>query len=267
MPDYKKLVRKKVSFKNSRKTNRFNLKPKRDFKKIIPFMIFGALIICTFFGLRSVLLDYPGLIIRKVSVVNEEGRPLSNPKDFFRLEEKTNLFGFDMKKVARDISLRHPELASVFVRRQFPDTLVIVAQRRKSIAIVGIEKNYSVDKDGFILPYESQDKDLPRIVGADHQQIELYAKALSPRLKKALELLEQLERCEISPQYKILNIDVRQYSNIIFYLANRIEVRMGEGAFKKKAILLSRILKQLKTSDSVPKYIDMRFDNPVVKPR
>jgi len=60
---------------------------------------------------------------------------------------------------------------------------------------------------------------------------------------------------------------VRQYSNIIFYLANRIEVRMGEGGFTKKAVLLSRILEQLRISDSVPKYIDMRFDNPVVKPR
>ena len=267
MPDYKKLVRKKTSFKNAAKLRRLEMRSKRDFKKIIAFVIFGALIICAFFGVSSVLLDYPGLRIRRVSVVDEQGRLLPNPKDFFRLEEKTNLFSFDMKKAARDISVRHPELAAVFIRRQFPDTLVIVARRRKSVAIVGIEKNYSADKDGFILPYESEDKDLPRIVGVHHQQIGLYAKALSPRLKKALDLLEELERAGVSPQYKILKIDVRQYSNIVFYFANRIEVRMGEGAFTKKAVLLSRILEQLKASDSVPKYIDMRFDNPVVKPR
>ena len=62
-------------------------------------------------------------------------------------------------------------------------------------------------------------------------------------------------------------VDVRKYSDLIFYLQDNIEVKMGQGGLTRKAALLSKILAQLKASGTVPKYIDMRFESPSVLPR
>ena len=91
MPDYKKLMRKRSSLKGVIKPRHLNLGPKRDFKRIMPLAIVGTLIICAFFGMRSFLLQYPGLAIKRISVVDEQGKSLQNPEDFFYLEEKVNL--------------------------------------------------------------------------------------------------------------------------------------------------------------------------------
>jgi hypothetical protein len=41
---------------------------------------------------------------------------------------------------------------------------------------------------------------------------------------------------------------------------------MGQGDFVRKISLLSKVLTELKTADTAPKYIDMRFDSPIIRP-
>ena len=250
MPDYKELMKKKKSPKN--------------FSNLL---VLSALILSSYFGARSFLLHFSGFRISRVSIVDADGKPLRNCEDIFRLDSDYNLFNLDMERIFRDIRARHPQVVDVFIRKQFPNKLLIVVKEREPLAFVASSPDsYLVDAQGFILPFESIYRDLPKIIGIHPKRLQLYTNARSLRLKKALELLKELKERRIYPEYNVSQIDVRRYTDIIFYLENRIEVRMGQSGFERKVALLSRILTQLKASDTVPKYIDMRFDNPVVKP-
>lgn len=237
--------------------------------KVISLLILIALIVAATLGGRILLMHFPYFKIKEVSIIDLKGQPVCNPQDFFRLDMESdfNLFSFDMERILRDIRARHPELADVFIRKQFPNKLLIVVKEREPLALVASSPDsYLVDVQGFILPFKSIYRDLPKIIGIHPKQLQLYTNARSLRLEKALELLKELKKRRIYPEYNVSQIDVRRYADIIFYLENRIEVRMGQSGFERKVALLSRILTQLKASDTVPKYIDMRFDNPVVKP-
>jgi len=267
MPDYKQLTKRtrKIPI---RKLNQEAAKSKKLLNKIILLSLLIAFIfMLTLYGL-SLLKNCSYFKIKKVSVVNHKGRAVSNPQDFFRLDPDSdlNLLNFNMKGLIQDIQAGHPELSQVLIYRQFPNKLLLVVKEREPIAIVLAQDSYLTDEEGFILPYRPADKDLPRIVGINPKQMRIFEKSASLKLKKALGLLKALEKAKVYPQQQISQIDVKQYTDIVFYFKNRVKVKMGGGDFLNKAFLLSKILNRLKKSNTVPKYIDMRFGDPAVRP-
>lgn len=265
MPDYKQLIRKKSTSKKSSQGKRI---PKEHLGKIIFLLIFVALIVALGLGGNALLADFAGFKINEVSVINQTGLPVSHPEDFFKLEhdKDLNLLDFNMEKTCLDILARHPELADVTIHRQFPNKLLIVVKERQPVAIIVLTDFYLVDEQAFILPYRARYEDLPKIVGIHPKQIALFTQSQSLRLKKALELVKELKKVEIYPEYKVVEIDVRTYTDILLYFKNKVEVKMGQSDFAKKAILLSKVLSELKKNETLPKYIDMRFDQPIIKP-
>ena len=237
-------------------------------KKIFGLLfLFVVVTSVVFFAGYLLLVNFPDFKIERVKVINQKGESVFNPEDFFRLDStEVNLFSFDMKRAIQDILARHPELAGVSILKRFPNELLIVLKEREPVAAVVSGDFYSVDAEGFILPFVSIHRTLPKIIGVHSKDVKLYARSDSLKLKKALQLLAELKRAKVYPEYEISRIDVRRYSDVIFYLGDKIQVKMGEGDFKRKSELLSTLLAQLKASNTVPKYIDMRFDNPVVKP-
>ncbi|MBN2097885.1 MAG: cell division protein FtsQ/DivIB [Candidatus Omnitrophica bacterium] len=264
MPDYKRLVKKR---NNSKRVTKVSPRSKKILAKI--FMVFLLIALITglvFFG-YSFLLRFPGFAISKLIIVDENFKPVAQPNNIFRLENltnKPNLFSFDLRKVAGDIRLRHPELANLVVRRQFPNAIIIMVTPRKPVAIISLRESYLVDAQGFILPYVASGAELPKIVGLSSREIRVYSVSDSLRLNRALSLLRELERSKIYPEHQLTQIDIREYSDVVFYLDSGIQVKMGGSDFSKKVILLKGVLQQLKSSATAPKYIDMRFDNPSV---
>jgi len=267
MPDYKRLIKKKATVK--KKTRQKT--PVKERKKIIivPLLILLMLIVALGLGLRFLLVDFLKFEIKQVVVVDQAGEAVAHPEDFFRLDQdkEHNLFSFDMKKIHRDIQARHPELAQVSIHKQFPNKLLIVVKERDPLAIILSPESFLVDRDAFILPYKSSYGDLPKIIGVQHRKLTLFAQSDSLKINKALELLAELKQAGILPKYKVAEINVQKYSDILFRLTNKIEVKMGQGDFARKAQVLSKVLSELKANQTVPKYIDMRFDLPIFKPK
>ena len=235
-------------------------------KSFIFLLVLAALLFVGVLGGTYFIRYSPDFKIKEVSIINEKGIPVSNPEDFFRLDGDLNLFSFDMERIVQDIQARHPELDDVFIRKHFPHKLLIQVLEREPVAIVALRDSYLVDADAFILPFKFTYKNLPKIIGIDSRQIELYAQSPSLRLKSVLSLLKELKKAEVCPAYKVSRVDVRRDLDVAFYLGNKIEVKMGRSNFQRKVALLNEILAKLKEKGTVPKYIDMRFDNPAVLP-
>ncbi|MCQ9208280.1 MAG: cell division protein FtsQ/DivIB [Omnitrophica bacterium] len=262
MPDYRKLIRKRTPL---RRGISFGFKQKIVSRRIILLLMAGGLILAAFFTARYFLMNFSGFKISKVSVINREGQTLENPENIFRLDGDFNLFIFDIQKLVQDIKAKQPQIQDVLVRKQFPNKLLIVVQERKPVAVIISGSSYLVDAEAFVLPFETRYKDLPKVIGVHPRQFKVYSQTHSLRLKRALNLVAELKKAKIYPAYRVLEVDVRQYSDVAFYLEDGIEIKMGNGDFARKVLLLKEILAQLKAKGSMPKYIDMRFGDPVVK--
>ncbi|MBN3039287.1 MAG: cell division protein FtsQ/DivIB [Candidatus Omnitrophica bacterium] len=267
MPDYKRLVRRKVP---TRKISQANPKIKVNIVKIIAVAILIALVAYTFLSTRLLLASASIFKIDGVVIVDQNGLPVDDSDGIFsfsKLQQDAHLLNFDLNKVVQDVEVRHPEFSSVIVRKQFPSTLMIIVKKRQPMAIIG-SKDYLSDEQGFILPFESRYEDLPMITGIDAKYTQLYTQSHSLKLQKALDLFKDLKQARIYPSYMVSRIDARNDLNIVFYLDNKTEVKMGGNSFGEKAALLKEVLAKLESEqDLAPKYIDMRFDNPSVLPQ
>lgn len=218
----------------------------------------GAITVKMFFLLL------PALEIKKVFITDSAGRQMPAAARIFTLGEERNLLSLNLKKVAERIQTAHPEFISVITRKDFPETLIIAIKKRKPVAIMKTAQTYLVDEEGFVLPFEDRYAGLVQII--DHpRKIQLYARHRSIKLQRALNLLKELKQTGFSSRLDIVRIDLRRYDSVDFYYHNGLKVKMGQDSFKHKLALLDGILSQIGADNAVPKYIDMRFDNPVVK--
>ncbi|UCB56587.1 MAG: cell division protein FtsQ/DivIB [Candidatus Omnitrophota bacterium] len=266
MPDYKRLIKRR----RARRDFFRGFEERRKSPKGFLFtLLFAGLLAAVSFGLRSVLRESPYLKINEILVVDQNGKTLSDGQEFFRLEarDELSLFSFDMQGALRDIRNSYPQLADISIRKQFPNRLLIAVEVREPVAAVRGQKDfYLVDEQGFVLPFKSIHRDLPKIIGVYPQKLELYTEIDSFKLERALKLLKELKEVQIYPEYNISQIDVRGYADIILRLEDKIEIKMPQADFSKKVALLSGVLAELKTTETVAKYIDMRFADPIVKP-
>lgn len=266
MPDYKRLIRKR---RTRRDFFRGFEERRKSSKKFLFTLLIAGLIAAASFGLRSVLRESPYLKIGEILVVDQSGKTLSDGQEFFQLEAKDDLslFSFDMQGALRDIRNNYPQLSDISIHKQFPNRLLIAVEVREPVAAVRDQRDfYLVDEQGVVLPFNPTHRDLPKIIGVYPQNLELYTEIDSFKLERALRLLKELKEAQIYPEYNISQIDVRGYADIVLCLEDKIEIKMPQADFSKKVALLSGVLAELKTTETVAKYIDMRFADPIVKP-
>ena len=89
----------------------------------------------------------------------------------------------------------------------------------------------------------------------------------SRNLKAAIELLRSLKGIRSITDYGIDSVDVRDLSNISFYLKNGIEIRMGSENFKDRLMVLAKTLRDPRMVMDRIKYIDLRFGDAIIGPR
>ena len=264
MPDYKKLIDKRAS------TRRIMVHTKNGKKaagkRFLLALGAAAIIAGLILGAGVILSSLESFNVKRLRVINAKQGPISNPESYFNLRQRgrLNLFNIDLRGIADDIQARHPELASVRIRKRLPDQLLVIIEERKPVAVIVSSPYYLCDSLGFILPYNREYISLPKIDGINRRNLRPYEKSDSLRLAEALGLLVDLQKAQVYPRYDIQRIDVGDYGDIVFYLANGTEVKVGQGEFARKAVLLKGILNQLEKDKSVPKYIDMRFGDPAV---
>ncbi|NOX97601.1 MAG: FtsQ-type POTRA domain-containing protein [Nitrospirae bacterium] len=224
------------------------------------------------------------LVIAGVAIAGKKGEEFLFTSPYFRIstvnfvgfnsvEKKTleklaniepgkNIFRIDLGGVKRRLQ-SHPQVKEVFVSRQFPRTLEIRVEERKAIAFVKNEgKIYSVDKEGFIISEASLSRNLPLITGLDWEGMKVGEQIKAGKFIWALEILE------ISPSLDLPISEIVLEGQSPVILIRGVKVFLGEE--KKRGEELKRlkaILNDLKKRKERAEYIDLRFNNPVVRLR
>lgn len=204
-----------------------------------------------------------------------------------------NIFTLDLPKEAAVIFRSCPDCSQVRLARVIPNRIFVELVRRKPVAFIKLYRYFAVDEDSYIFSSLSQPLDpnlsggqasLPVITG-------LETRVFGPRpgrkyenkeLSVALLILEEANRSRILRNYKIQRINIAGLDNITVQIpvsqaktsyagwkplekTEFLEVKIGQGNIRDKLAIMSGLINQEKHNLNNIKYIDLRFNEPVIK--
>ena len=273
-----KLKKQKVAFRKKKIV--FN-KPSLNFKSIGKFLIGMLVLILIGVGLVKVkylFIDSEYFIVKTLDMrLSEEKGNLRNISVTEISGESIagkNIFFVDLEALKEKIKTAHPEFKDVIVRRVLPNKLIVEGKLRKSIAQIRSDRYYFVDEEGVVLPEVKNfpEPGLPIITGIGMNLARVPQAKFSDfereKIDAALSLIKEISLNENLLRYKLKVVDVTDSGNISFSfeLAN-VDIKIGNSDFQNRLEVLVTVLEQLGSDINEFKYIDLRFEDPIVGPR
>ena len=183
-----------------------------------------------------------------------------------------NIWAVDLEALARDVKAQQPHLKRVRVIRLLPQTIQIETLERTPVAQVLLRGWHPVDRDGYILPASAAvpANQLVIVKGVENPKAPLAPGKLnsSERLQRALQLIEQLRASPWLAGHRLTVVDVADPQQVNFVIDQDVEIRCGSQAQLTQDLKrLRTVLQQLAKHGLGVRYIDLRFQDPVIGPR
>jgi cell division septal protein FtsQ len=184
----------------------------------------------------------------------------------------TNIWDLDIRALAAELKQQEPSLKEVRVIRRLPNAVRIDPIPRFPVAQLKLDRWHAVDRDGFILPNGQAEPDdrLVRLSGFYQAGISLRAgrENSGDRLAMALRVLGALRKNPSLVSRRLIEINVADPQQIRFSLEGETEVRCGsEVELEAHLGRLRSALKAIGRQALDARYIDVRFQEPVIAPR
>ena len=272
----------KVRFRKKKKDPvRNSKKISAQFKDIARFFIIALVVGVIGFGfvrLKYMFVDVGYFIIKGVDIkMYDEKGNLQNISLDRVLDKKivgTNIFFLDLNELKEEIGLLRPEFKKIVLRRLLQNKLIVQGELRKSIAQIRSDRYYLVDDEGVVLPNVKNfpDKNLPIITGLGINLAKTsnitFSKFQKDKLDKAIELINEMTNNRELSEYKLKVVDVTDPGNVSFFLTSaNIEIKIGNTDFRGRLEIFSTVLEQMNSDIDSFKYIDLRFEDPIIGPR
>lgn len=183
-----------------------------------------------------------------------------------------NIWNVDLLALAHELKQQQPWLKDVRVIRRLPNTIAVDVLPRYPIAQVKVDKWYPIDASGVFLPQPAEEAslDLPRLIGVQPKKDTIKNGTASDdqNLQLALRVTQTVRRSPMLKSRKLAAVDVSDPSGIRLILDDETEVRCGsEVELQAHLERLHQALNVVEEQHLAVKYIDVRFQDPVVAPR
>lgn len=234
----------------------------------LPVVLSLVLVAALFGTVIAYAVNSPTFELKEVRVLKIGSMTQAESFKFCELKPGENLITLDLVGVQEVIKRRHPEFKEVRVRRVLPNRVEVTVRRRTPLAQVALSKYIQIDKDLVILPGASQTpfKNLTVIEGIRPPKLGLRVGAVldDPAAKKALRLSEEIKRSSTLKGHVLSKVDVSDPSNLLLLVDGDIEIRIGGSHLIERLKILDQTLKTIELDRTKIRYIDLRFDDPVV---
>lgn len=185
--------------------------------------------------------------------------------DLQRLKGR-NIFKIDIKRLQNRIKTQHPQISQLRVTRELPDRIKISAKKREALFQTFFKgKTLLVDAEGVAMYYISGVLDLPTVQGALSPSSRVVLSASLPQSSAALaaSIIRGLKSRPHTARLKIVSLDVSNLSKIDVVLAG-LHVILDQENYSSKLDMLEMLLAQRKIDFAQVKYVDLRFNEPVL---
>ena len=207
----------------------------------------------------------PIFVLRDVQI---EGNKFLTTKDICRIasiREGENLFSLKSDEIKTAL-LKDLRIEQVTIKKSFPSTLEIQIKERIPIGMVECDYGWlSISRDGTVIDAERNFRDnavVPKITGYKVNGLFVGDRVSGSSL---LAVLEYLDLVNDETLGKIKYIDISHENDIIGYVDNDVQIRIGEAAnLEEKAEITDSFIKD-KTLAYGIEYLDMRYSQPVIK--
>lgn len=172
------------------------------------------------------------------------------------------LFGIDLLAAEERIRT-HPWIDTVSIQRSWPDTLHVLAQERRPLALINIEGLglHYVDQHGMVFaPVEpGQDIDFPILTGLELMPGANLAESQAAEAVQFLRLVAQGH--PILPLQALSELHLSRDGEIIAYLAERpFPIHLGYGRIRARYYQLVRLLERLYRKENIEDIREIRMD-------
>ncbi|MFA5115094.1 MAG: cell division protein FtsQ/DivIB [Candidatus Omnitrophota bacterium] len=233
--------------------------------KLILLLVFLAV---AYLGLAALLSGLKNLDYFKVKevVVSSAGEA----SDFAYFKGR-GIFDIDLRSEAGRIWQLYPGYKRVMVIRVLPNRLFVKFVKRQPLAYVKLYRYFCVDEELVLLdmPASLEDSNLPVILGLDTRIFgpKVGRRYNVPELALAVGIINEIQRNHLNRYIKVKTINVASAANAVFITDSGIEVRVGQENIKTRIGILRDILSHSRNELANMKYIDLRFKDPVIKPK
>jgi cell division septal protein FtsQ len=185
-----------------------------------------------------------------------------------RLYRGRNIFTLDLDQIETLIRKDHPQIRNVEVKRYLPNMLEVDIVSREPFAYLDTGGGIVIDREGMVLWSGNVPGGIVKIQGISFflTKPPTGSRIDNPSLDKALVLLEGLRRKARASGELIDHIDISDRNNIVVVIKG-VEIRMGTDELSRKLDGLKEILDDPQIDMEGIRYIDLRFENPVISPR
>lgn len=273
-----KLKKQKV---RTKKRVTFPQKPKIRLKGIARFLLLVLVIAAVatgLAGLKYMFVDSDYFMIKGVDVklYDESGslKEISLSEIGGEEVKGTNIFLVDLNTLKEKLEASHSEYKDVVVRRLLPNKVIVKAGLRKAVAQIRSDRYYFVDRDGVLLPDVKNfpEANLPIIIGMGVNLARVQASGISDfekdNLDRALRLINEMQAIDELSGQTLKVVDITDPGNLTFsFEGTNVEIKIGNSDFRERLHVLTTLLDQLGPDINEFKYIDLRFEDPIVGPR
>lgn len=195
---------------------------------------------------------------------------------FYKFKDRVSIFQgnvFDgLKFFASNLN---PNAKYIVIKKLFPCKVIIYVVERMPWLLVNTRNGVlMVDSDFVILPttkemlnrINKQNRTLPLVVGLEQEFKNLKAgyRISSSRLKRVKEVLDLFNKPLLARYLRVEKINPGQPGRVSVFLSDRTEVILNETVLSADTDNILTIFSELKKNNIKPRYIDLRFKEPII---
>ena len=236
---------------------------------VLTAILYAVILGGLFYGLWYFFYNSRFFTVNEIVINSQEGYGLWEGKDKLKdLYIGRNIFNVNPGDVKVMVEREAPQLKTVVVRRVMPDRLEIDIVPRSPVAYINSGGGLVIDKDAVVLAKGRNKKDLVEIKGIRFffSSPPTGEEIKDQMLTKALSLLKEMKEKGLTGKYRVEYVNVSDKNNVLLGILG-VMVKMGGDGFSKKINKLKEILEDPDVNIKDIRYIDLRFENPIISPR
>ena len=185
-----------------------------------------------------------------------------------------NIFLVDLEKLEQKIIARYPGIAGLEVLRRFPDEIAVVGTRRTAFVTALMDGHgVALSRDGYVVgPAGKEEGSLVVIKGLQHQRSLPGVKLADLSAPVVLKSIESVAKDPSLAALHLRSLDITDANKATFTFGlaqdpARFDVVIDKDSLEAKIRTLSVMIARTELAVNEVKYIDLRFETPVIGKR